>query len=108
MPAPSPPGSSRLTSPCCPPGVALHLAEALQLLLFTGLFRQGAEQSKELRAGRGGDVQEEGESLAQRAGGQPGVPNPAGGWATWGVVYRGGLRKRPAGTAWSEAMVAWG
>lgn len=70
--------------PPLPAGVALHLTEALQLLLFTGLFSQGAEQSKELRARRGSDVQEEGESLAQRAGGQPGVPNPAGGWATWG------------------------
>ena len=85
------PCSSCLTGPCSPsppapcPGVAPNLAEGLKLLLFAGLFSEGAEQPKKPRAGRGGDVQEEGESLAQCARGQPGVPHPAGRRATWGV-----------------------
>ena len=63
---------------------APDLTEGLKLLLLAGFFGQGAEQSEKPGAGWGGDVQEEGESLAQRARGQPWVPHPAGRRAAWG------------------------
>lgn len=60
-----------------------YLAEGLQFLLLSRFLRQCAEQLQQPRAGWGGDVQEEGEGLAERAGGQPGVPHPAWRRATY-------------------------
>lgn len=72
-----------------------YLAELPQLLPLGGVFSQGGQELQQLGAGGGGDVQEGGECLLQRAGGQAALRDPQAPGA-WGEEPAVGAGQRPS------------
>lgn len=70
-----PPNPSAPWAPS-PTSLGCYLAELLQFLPLCRIFSQRGQEEEELRAGWGRDVQEEGEGLVERAGGQAAIRDP--------------------------------